>query len=194
MTWYVVDGMDGSGKSTVAGIIARNLESRGRRVAVITHPNRDTKIGRAELSMLRKEGKVAMLASTSLYIIDILHSLRMRRGKALRGYDDVIFVRYSMAVAYLSDRLCGTAYRVITCILPVPDVTVLMDVDPRTAMDRIRDRGEDLEMFETIEKLESVRRRMLSVSDGWIVIENTGDVAELEKRVLSEVLPADDSP
>ncbi|MBO5669641.1 MAG: thymidylate kinase, partial [Candidatus Methanomethylophilaceae archaeon] len=29
MTWYVVDGMDGSGKSTAGNILKAHLESRG---------------------------------------------------------------------------------------------------------------------------------------------------------------------
>ena len=49
MVWYVVDGMDGSGKSTVAGILKGELEARGRSVLVIAHPNRDTVVGRMEL-------------------------------------------------------------------------------------------------------------------------------------------------
>lgn len=190
MTWYVVDGMDGSGKSTVAGIIADELGSRGRSVAVMTHPNRGTRVGRMELEMLRKEGKAALLASTALYILDVLHSIFLMKGR-MRGYDDLVFVRYSMAVAYLPDRLCRPAYRVITAVLPKPDVSVLVDVDPETAMGRISDRGEELEVFETVERLDRVRVRMLSVSEGWIVLENTGDMGALEEEVRSHVLAAE---
>ena len=183
MTWYVVDGMDGSGKSTVAEMIRSRLESEGRSVAVFTHPSRDTVIGRLSLRYLTKEGKAALLCSTAFYIMDILRSLFiMRRGR--RRYDDVIFVRYIMAVSYIPERLCRPAYTLISHILPMPDVAVLVDVDPSTALDRICCRGEELEVFETVERLETVRRRMLSLSDGWFVLDNCGGTRDLEAQVL----------
>ena len=186
MTWYVVDGMDGSGKTTAAGILREELEGRGRRVLVITHPNTDLRIGRLERALLQKEGKASMLLSTSLYIADILHSLavmRVRRGR----YDDVIFVRYIMAVAYLPDGLCGKAYAVISRVLPMPDVAILVDVDPETAMRRISGRGEDLEVFETVERLEVVRGRMLGLTDGWEVLDNGGDAEGLGAQVVARI-------
>ena len=183
MAWYVVDGMDGSGKSTVAEMLRSGLESRGRRVMVLTHPSRDTRIGRTELRFLQKEGKAAMLCSTSLFILDILRSIRVMRGRRGRGYDDFVFVRYSMAAAYLPDRLCGIAYRIIVAVLLTPDTAILVDVDPQTAMDRIRGRGEEMEVFETVERLATVRRRMLSLSDGWTVLENGSGTDNLEEQV-----------
>ena len=173
MAWYVVDGMDGSGKSTVAEMLRSGLESRGRRVLVLTHPSRDTRMGRLELRFLQREGKAAMLCSTSLFILDILRSIRVMRGRRGRGYDDFVFVRYSMAAAYLPDRLCSVAYRIIVAVLPTSDTAILVDVDPGIALARIEGRGEEHEVFETPERLETVRRRMLGLSEGWIVIENT---------------------
>ena len=183
MTWYVVDGMDGSGKSTAAGILADKLESEGRTILVIAHPNRATRIGRLELAFLRGDSRLDVILSTLLYIADVLHSLCVMRGRRGRRYDDVIFVRYIMAVAYLPDGLCGRAYRVIERLLPMPDVKVLVDVDPQTAMDRIRGRGEEMEVFETVERLATVRRRMLSLSDGWTVLDNGSGTDDLEEQV-----------
>ncbi len=187
MTWYVVDGMDGSGKSTTAAIIANHLASEGHKVKIITHPNRDTAVGRIELAFLRMEGKVAMLLSILFYMLDILHSLGVMRGRGCRDVDDVIFVRYIMAVAYLPDSLCRRAYRMISQVLPIPDIAVLVDVDPVMAMERIRNRGEKLEMFERPDRLEVVRRRMLGLSEGWVVLENGSGMDDLEDQVLNEV-------
>lgn len=122
-----------------------------------------------------------------LYIMDILRSLGRMRGRACHGCDDVVFVRYIMATAYLPDSLCGKVYRMVSRILPMPDVAILVDVDPSTAMARITGRGEEREMFETAENLEKVRRRMMSLSDGWIVVENSDDMEGLRFRVLGAV-------
>ena len=183
MAWYVVDGMDGSGKSTVAGILKGELEVRGRSVLVIAHPNCDTVVGRMELRFLRGDGRLDVIMSTILYVADVLHSLRVMRGRKGRGYDDVIFVRYIMAVAYLPDGMCDRAYGAISRILPMPETKVLVDVDPQVAMGRIFDRGEDLEVFETVERLSAVRERMLRLSDGWEVIDNGSNPEDLAERV-----------
>ena len=187
MVWYVVDGMDGCGKSTVANIIRDELESRGRKVLVIEHPNKNIVIGRLERAFLEGDSKMHIMMSTVCYIGDVMHSLITVRGRKYRDYDDIIFVRYSMAVAYISDGLCKTAYDVITRILPTPDVKVLVDVEPEMALSRILSRGENLEVFETDDKLRIVRKRMLSISDGWAVIDNSGDI-EYAKGQVCRVL------
>ena len=192
MAWYVVDGMDGSGKSTVADILRDELESRGRSVMVIAHPNRGTAVGRLELAFLRGDSKLDVVMSTVLYVADVLHSICVMRGRRGRAFDDVVFVRYSMAVAYLPDRLCARAYGIVTRVLPSPDVKVLVDVDPGAALQRIFDRGEELEVFETEERLAAVRRRMLGISDDWVVLDNRGDLRELSEQVAIRVLGGTD--
>lgn len=173
MTWYVVDGMDGSGKTTSSDLIRERLEAKGRKVLEITHPNESCLFGRLASKTLCMQGKFAEKLSTLLYIIDVLHSLDRKKWHG-KEYDDVIFVRYSMAAAYLPESLCGKAYEIIEKILPVPDVKVFVDIKAEVAMERILARGEKLEMFETVEKLEETRRKMLSLTDSWHVIDNSG--------------------
>jgi dTMP kinase len=107
------------------------------------------------------------------YILDVLHSLRVKR-KHGKEYDDIIFVRYSLAAAYLPSSLCKPAYKIIEFMLPVPDVKIYVDVEPKTALERIYERGEQLESFETEEKLEKTRQRMSLITDSWIKIDNSG--------------------
>ncbi|MBQ3735983.1 MAG: thymidylate kinase [Candidatus Methanomethylophilaceae archaeon] len=173
MTWYAVDGMDGSGKTTSSDLIRERLEARGRKVLEITHPNESCIFGRLASKALCMRGKFAEKLSTLLYIIDVLHSLDVKRWRG-KGYDDVIFVRYSMAAAYLPESLCVKAYEIIEKILPVPDVKVFVDIEPKVAMERILARGEELELFETEEKLEATRRKMHSIAGSWHVIDNSG--------------------
>ena len=97
MTWYVVDGMDGSGKSTAAAILREELESEGRTVLAIEHPNAATVVGRMEQAFLRKGGELCVILSTIMYVADVLRSLTVMRGRRGRSVDDVVFVRYSMA-------------------------------------------------------------------------------------------------
>ena len=189
MTWFVVDGMDGSGKSTVGHIIEEKRLAEGKRVLFLEHPNDSCRSGRLAHKYLLKDGKFAMILSTTFYIFNVIHSLRFKR-KHRKEYDDVIFVRYNMAVAYLPRRLIRSGYKVISFIFPKPDVSIFVDIDPKSAMERILSRGEDLEMFETEEKLTKTREKMLALSDGWIIVDNNRGMEQTRESVewiLAEV-------
>ncbi len=184
MTWYVIDGMDGSGKTTSSDIVREHLQASGRKVLEITHPNTNCLAGRMAAKALRIPGKLGELLTTLLYILDVLHSLNYKKWHQ-KYYDDVIFVRYSMAAAYVPESMCKTVYRMIEAVLPVPDVKIFVDIDPQIAMKRILDRGEELEIFETDEKLNSTRRRMLSIADTWHVVDNSGTVENTRQQTLA---------
>lgn len=188
MTWHVVDGMDGSGKSTAAAILIEELESKGRTVLSIEHPNCSTAVGRLEQAFLRKDGKLCVILSTAMYVADVLRSLTVMRGRKGRKVDDIVFVRYSMAVAYLSDSACRRANKAVRALLPHPDVAVLVDVTAATAIRRIRMRGEALEYFETEERLDAIRSRMLDLADGWVVVDNNAGIEGLREQIRSKVL------
>jgi dTMP kinase len=195
MVWYVVDGMDGSGKTTASDFIKEQLTSQGRKVLEITHPNQGSHFGRISSKFLHIESKVSEIVATVFYILDVLGSLRIvKRSK--NEYDDVIFVRYIMAVGYLPDRICGTAYRIIEKILPMPDVKIFVDLDAETSMKRIVERGEDLEIFESVEKLNCTRNKMLKLTNGWIIVDNSGtkDSTELQTcKIITSFLKENES-
>jgi dTMP kinase len=183
MTWYVIDGMDGSGKSTAAEMVFEHLQSKGRKVLVITHPNQATISGKLSSKFLHIRGKPSELMATGFYILDVLQSLVSMR-RAGRTYDDYIFVRYIMAVGYLPEKLNGPAYDFISKVLPMPDVKIFIDLDAGTSMDRIMSRGESLEVFETEEKLDHVRKKMLRLTeDGWNVVDNSGTVESTNEQL-----------
>ena len=189
MTWFVVDGMDGSGKSTVGHLIEEKRLAEGKRVLFLEHPNDSCRSGRLAHKYLLKDGKFAMILSTTFYIFNVIHSLRYKR-KHRKEYDDVIFVRYNMAVAYLPRKLIRSGYRVISFIFPKPDVSIFVDIDPKSAMERILSRGGDLEMFETEEKLTKTREKMLVLSDGWVIVDNNRGMEQTKESVqwiLSEI-------
>ena len=182
MTWYVVDGMDGSGKSTVGHLIEERMVAEDRKVLFLEHPNDSCRSGRLAHKYLLKNGKIAMLLSTTFYIFNVIHSLRFKR-KHRKEYDDVIFVRYNMAVAYLPKCLIKVGYKVISFIFPKPDVSIFVDIDPKAAMERILARGGDLEMFETEEKLIKTRNKMLMLTKGWMIIDNTLGLEQTKESV-----------
>lgn len=182
MTWYVFDGMDGSGKTTAAYALKDILESKGRSVMIITHPDRDRFFGELSAECLLKQGKAAKMFTTIFFIFNIFGSLIRLKSS---DKDDVIFVRYTMSVCYLPEKHVRGAYRILTAILPKPDVLIYKDVEEKTALERIDERGEKREMFENLESLMETRKKMMMISDDWNIIDAEDTPEEVVDRLLT---------
>mgnify|MGYP000870907602 CR=1 FL=1 len=187
MRFIVVDGIDGSGKSTVAEWIAQHYASLGETVRVQHHPS-DGLMGRLSARSLRGEGKIMYMLSSMFYMIDVLFSvirLPVWKGR----YDNVVFVRYLLATAYLPENVSRTAYDLFVRVLPVPKRLLLVDVEPECALHRIAQREHEEEMFENLPSLIEVRDKVLSLARTWTVLDNNGCETESRQR-LDDILAA----
>lgn len=128
--------------------------------------------GRMSKRFLQSSGRVARFWATMFYIADILDSVRILRNRD----GTVIFVRYLMGAAYLPSSLAPYGYRLFRNLLPRADVALFIDIDPKVALRRIEARDHTREMFETEEKLVSVREIARSLlSSEWLVVDNSAD-------------------
>ncbi len=182
MLWIAVEGIDGSGKTSVGRWIQEHYEAEGRRVLVQVHPS-DRLLGRGARRALQSSGPLMYAVSIALYMLDILGSLRrMRRWR--QEYDAVVFVRYLMAAAYLPRRYAQLTYRFVSRLLPPPDRMLLVDIEPTLAVHRIAQRDDRMEMFENLPSLTMVRETELWLArDEWSVIDNSGSEAETRAKL-----------
>lgn len=171
MRWIVVDGIDGSGKTTHAHWIKEYYEAKGERVMLRVHPS-ERFAGRMTREALLGEGRWMRFIATLWFITDILNSLQALR-KDGRRFDTVIYVRYLMATAYLPERCMRMGHDFFARLLPVPDRLLLVDIDPEIAHERIQARHEAREMFEDPGNLTRTRRKILKLAvPPWRVIDN----------------------
>ena len=177
--FIAVDGLDGSGKSTVAAGIAEALMSDGIRVTVREHPG-DGRWGRLARRFLLGRGAPAKMLSALLMFMDIFVT-----GIAVRRGGDVVAVRWTLSAFYLDGWSGRAVHRLLLAFLPEPDATILMDVDPVTALERVGSRGGDEEMFENLESMEMVRSRMLASGEPLVVVDAGGTPGEVLERALS---------
>jgi thymidylate kinase len=90
-----------------------------------------------------------------------------------------------MATAYLPERYTQLGYDFFARILPIPRRLLLVDIDPEVALRRIEDRNEAKEMFEDIESLRKIRKKILKLaSKGWTVIENDVDIDKMPPGLI----------
>jgi dTMP kinase len=177
----VIDGLDGSGKSTQAFLLCGRLARNGKSFIVRAHPSKDNFFGRMGRSYLLLGGKGATAAASVFYLADVVRSILLY---VWRRVDYVVFVRYLMGTAYLPAPLHRIAYLFFYRVVPTSRHMYFIDVSPEEAYRRLEGRT-SREMFESLEKLTEVRGKAvgLALSGGWTVID--GDKSP---RVIHEQL------
>jgi dTMP kinase len=182
MRWIVVDGIDGSGKTTMAQWIAAHYQDKGEKVLLRVHPS-PRWTGRLSRRFLEGRGRIMRTAASLFFILDVLGSLR-RLKRDRHRYDTIVFVRYLMGTAYLPEVLVRPGYALFSHLLPVPGRLLLADIDPEIAYGRIRERMEAKEMFEDLANLRKARRRMLMLArDGWSIIDNSENMDRVRSNL-----------
>ena len=104
-------------------------------------------------------GKLMRIAATLFYGFDVVRSVILY----CRGDRTVIFVRYTMACAYLPRPTIKPVYWLVSRILPRSPDMFFLDVEPAEALRRVRERGDTLEMFETLPRMEKARSRAMII-------------------------------
>ena len=165
--FLVIEGIDGSGKSTLCRLLEKKFVEEGHKVMVTQEPTHD------EIGSFIREGKVkgiSQKAEALLFTADrAVHTERII--KWMEEGNIVICDRYfASTVAYQSSGFNGEALDrewLIALNRPImirPDLTVLLDIDSKKGLSRIGDRGE-LSKYEVSMFLENTRREYIRLAD-----------------------------
>ena len=158
----VLEGIDGTGKTTLAAALARALEERGWRVLTTFEPTRGP-YGR-QIRRLAAEGRegVTPEQETELFIADRREHVSAVIAPALAAGRMVIMDRYYYStMAYQGARGMDPAEieRRHQAFAPAPDLLVILDLPIEEARHRITaKRGSVPDSFEGASYLEAVRR------------------------------------
>jgi dTMP kinase len=197
--FVTLDGIDGCGKSSVAEMLFRMLEKEGRNVVLTREPT-DSWIGEAVKRSISEDHPA--LTEAFLFMADrATHSKEI--DEWLEAGRLVICDRYAdSTVAYQAASLSlegfdGDSFEWLKEIsdqyVLTPDLTILLDLDPGVALERIQQR-EKITKFERQDFLIKVRENFLRLaeSEDRIKIVNASSplsaVAEEAERILRTVL------
>ena len=187
--FIVLEGIDGTGKSSISRRLKEWLESQGREVVLTAEPTQDwlgMAVRRANLEDLDPRTESLLFTADRCQ-----HTLRIRewrdQGKV------VICDRYfGSTVAYQGASLQETmGENAVPWLMalngPValrPDLTVLLISDPRTSMRRIGGR-EEISKFEKEGFLGRVQGIYLMLADEseWEVVDSDGPLDQVAERV-----------
>lgn len=149
-----IEGLDGSGKSTQARLLAERLQ-KTRRVLLTVEPSRG-RIGTfIRQSYLYGENRLSSVVEALLFAADRVDHVQNEIVPALETGDVVISDRY----VYSSLAYQGAAGLSLEWIEKVnshalrPDIALFLDVDLGTVMKRLKPRKSVMENLETQERV-----------------------------------------
>jgi dTMP kinase len=144
------EGLDGSGKSTQAQLLAAALAADGREVVATREPG-GTELGERVRELLLAEGEVSPWAEAALFAAARAQLVEEVIAPALERGADVISDRYlDSSLAYQGIARGLGLERVLELNLSavhglLPDRTFLLLVDPQESARRVGDEGDRIE-------------------------------------------------
>lgn len=181
-----IEGIDGSGKSTIAKELVKFLSSLGYDAVLLKEPS-DSIYGQ---KIKEAEERLSPEEELRLFLLDREVDVKERILPALEKGKIVVMDRYYYSnVAYQSARGID-AKKILELnerIAPKPNLVIILDVSPETALKRISHRSK-LTVFENREYLEKVRENFLKIVDKKIIIINAErPIEEVKKEVFKIV-------
>ena len=156
--FIVLDGIDGTGKSTQTRLLADWFRGQGREVVASREPTdgpRGTK-----LRATAATGRLPAPEELELLLRDRRDHVEQLIAPALAAGKVVILDRYYFStMAYQGSRGMDPAdiRRQNEAFAPVPDLLFILDLDVETALSRIGGRGDTANEFEKHESLSKCR-------------------------------------
>jgi dTMP kinase len=155
----VLEGIDGSGKTTQARSLLRRLRYRGYRAVFFREPTRG-RWGREVKRLAARADSLTPAEELDLFVRDRRENVEKNLLPALKAGKIVVLDRYYFStIAYQGAKGIDTGKirRMNESFAVRPDLVVVLDVDAKAGLTRIRGRKTRDELFEREDYLVRVR-------------------------------------
>ncbi|MEM0200779.1 MAG: dTMP kinase [Candidatus Micrarchaeaceae archaeon] len=194
-----IEGIDGSGKTTQANILAKKLTEAGKNISLFSYPTHDSIYGK----IIRDDflaGKIEMSVEEQflLYLLD-MQSDKKKILNALSTGNIVMSERYFIStIAYQSagnfDYEKAKAVEELMS-LPRPDIIFYIDIEPEIAFERKKRQKQKTDRFESareyINKVRNVYEKLYFERYGgktWIRIDGTQNEEDISNFIFTTIL------
>ena len=184
--FIVIEGIDGTGKSTQVRRLGEWFVSKGREVVTSREPT-DGPWG-AKLRASAATGRLSPDDELQCFLNDRRQHVDELIAPSLAAGKVVILDRYYFStMAYQGSRGFDPAEirRLNEQFAPPPDLLLILDLDVDSAIERIGARGDTTNEFEKRESLERCRGIFLSLKDEPFtrIIDSRGSLDEVAMRI-----------
>ena len=163
------EGIDGSGKSTQVKLLTERLEAAGLKVYNTCEPT-DSPMGKIIRDIFNHKMEADHRTIAGLFVADRLdHLLNKTNGilkKLEEGYTVITDRYYFSSYAYQSTHMdldWVINANSLSANLRRPDVNIYIDISPELSIERLNKGRTSMELYETLENLQNVRRKYLEV-------------------------------
>jgi dTMP kinase len=189
--FIVIEGIDGTGKSTQASRLGEWFRAQGREVVVSREPTAGPwgkKVRESAAS-----GRLSPEEELEYFLNDRRQHVKELIAPSLAAGKVVILDRYYFStMAYQGARGFNPSEirRQNEAFAPVPDRLLILDLDVDSALERIGARGDTANEFEKRENLERCQEIFLSLrgEDFVRVIDSHGTLDEVAERIRAAVV------
>jgi len=192
--YIAIEGIDGSGKTTIANLLYNELSKRYNKIILIKEPY-DNDLSKKIKEIILKEheknldyGYLLALLFTADRSIKNIDLKKYLNSDYIVISDRSIYSTFSYQILYEGINIewlkCVSKYIIR------PDITLILDVDPKIAVERINLRSKNITSYENIEFLRKVRENFLKLreifpNDNIIYINGEEKPEEILKKILS---------
>jgi len=188
--FIVIEGLDGSGKSSQVELAVNFLKEQGKEVIVTKEPTMDSEYGLQIRRVLKGEITKEPLELQKLYVDDRREHLKNKVIPALGKGKYVVSSRYYFSTfAYGgSEGLNVNMLIEMNKEFLVPDLAIIIDSSPENCIQRIEKRGEGIDYFEKIEKLKRINefyKKMPGMFEHVILVNGERPISQVSQEIKS---------
>ncbi|MBD3191941.1 MAG: dTMP kinase [Candidatus Heimdallarchaeota archaeon] len=189
------EGIDGTGKTTLALAIKRRLEQQTFSVVLLKEPTNETTAGK-KLRESYYKGRVPPEQELAWFMEDREWNVKERVLPALKHNKIVLLDRYFYSTAcYQGVRMNNdwkTILKVNRARFPEPSLTIILDLEVSLALQRI-DNERKKTSFEAIQDLQAVRKLFLEIVQkdslgNFLLLDASSPLPILEEKAFNEIL------
>ena len=192
--YIAIEGIDGSGKTTIANLLYSKLSEKYNKITLMKEPY-DNDLSKKIKEIISKEheknldyGYLLALLFTADRSIKNIDLKKYLNSDYIIISDRSVYSTFSYQILYEGMNI--EWLRCVSKYIIRPDITFILDVDPRIAVERINSRNKNITSYENTEFLKKVRENFLKLKeifpdDNIIYIDGKEKTEEILKKILN---------